>query len=99
MNPRKCQLNIEIFTNFKVDFQNNLRYIVSMINNNELFAKVLAENPLPYHLGDKVNTNHGIGYISGYNFKDREKVWKFTIRPHGLDNYYTDVETVYGKVE
>ena len=70
-----------------------------MINNNELFAKVLAENPLPYHLGDKVNTNHGIGYISGYNFKDREKVWKFTIRPHGLDNYFTDVETVYGKVE
>ena len=70
-----------------------------MINNNELFAKVLADNPLPYHCGDKVNTNRGIGYISGYNFKDREKTWKFTIRPHGLTNYYTDVETVYGKVE
>jgi len=42
-----------------------------MINNNELFAKVLAENPLPYHFGDKVNTNRGIGFISGYNFKER----------------------------
>ncbi len=30
-----------------------------MINNNELFAKVLAENPLPYRCGDKVNTNRG----------------------------------------
>ena len=46
-----------------------------MINNNELFAKVLAENPLPYHFGDKVSTNRGIGYISGYNFKEREKTW------------------------
>ena len=70
-----------------------------MINNNELFAKVLAENPLPYRFGDKVNTDRDIGVISGYNFKDREKVWRFTIRPFGLTNYYIDVETVYGKVE
>jgi hypothetical protein len=70
-----------------------------MINNNELFAKILAENPPPYHVGDKVKTNRGIGYISGYNFKEREKVWKFTMRPYGLTNYYIDIETIYGKVE
>jgi hypothetical protein len=70
-----------------------------MINNNELFAKTVSENPPQYRIGDKVNTNIGIGYISGHVFKEREKTWKFTIRPYGLTNYYTDVENVYGKVE
>ena len=45
-----------------------------MVNNKELFAKILAENPLPYNFGDKVHTNHGIGYISGYNFKNERKL-------------------------
>ncbi len=74
-----------------------LQYLTPLLAKH--FCKVLAENPLPYRFGDKVNTNRGIGYISGYNFKDREKTWKFTIRPYGLPNYYIDVETVYGKVE
>lgn len=69
-----------------------------MINNSELFAKVIADNPLPYQLGDKVNTNRGIGYISGYVFKEREKVWKFSISVFGVSNFYTDVDVVYGKV-
>lgn len=74
--------------------QNNTK-----IDNNALFAQILATNPLPYRYGDKVKTNRGIGFISGYNFKEREKTWKFTIRPIGLNNYYTDVEVVYGKTE
>lgn len=69
-----------------------------MINNNELFAKIVSDNPPPYNLGDKVNTNIGVGFITNRIFKEREKSWKFTIRPFGLNNFYIDVDTVYGKV-
>lgn len=69
-----------------------------MINNNELFAKTLSEHPPLYRIGDKVTTNSGVGYISGHVFKEREKIWKYTIQPVGLVNFYIDVERVDGKV-
>lgn len=69
-----------------------------MINNNELFNKILTENPPSYRIGDKVNTSQGIGYISGCVYKEREKDWKYTVRLFGVNNCYTDVHSVYGKV-
>ena len=70
-----------------------------MVNNNELFSKILSENPPQYRIGDKVNTSQGIGFINGYVFKEREKSWKYTMYPYGLRNFSIDVTTVYGKVE
>jgi len=70
-----------------------------MISNNELFAKTLSEYPPLYLIGDKVNTNSGVGHISGRVFKEREKIWKYTIQPVGLVNYHIDVVNVIGKIE
>lgn len=70
-----------------------------MVNNQELYAKILKDYPPQYRIGDKVKTSQGIGFINGYVFKEREKVWKYTMYPHGLKNFSIDVDTVYGKVE
>jgi hypothetical protein len=70
-----------------------------MVNNNELFSKILAEYPPQYRIGDKVKTSQGIGFINGYVFREREKSWKYTMYPHGLPKFSIDVDTVYGKVE
>jgi len=70
-----------------------------MINNKELFEKILSENPPTFSFGQKVKTNMGIGYVVGYVFNERLKNWKYTIRPHGLNNYYVDVTSIENFVE
>lgn len=65
-----------------------------MINNSELFAKLLAENPPPFVYGEKVKTNAGIAYVAGYVFNERMKTWKYTVRPYGLNNFFIDVTTI-----
>jgi hypothetical protein len=70
-----------------------------MINNQELYSKSLKDCPPQYRIGDKVKTSQGISYINGHVFKEREKVWKYTMYPHGLKNFLIDVDTVYVKVE
>ena len=70
-----------------------------MVNNKELFDKILAENPPEFRFGDKVKTNMGVGYVAGYVFNERLKSWKYTIRPHGLNNVYMDVTTIQNYTE
>jgi hypothetical protein len=65
-------------------------------SNEELYQKTLKENPPEYAIGDLVKTSGGIGYISGRVFKDKEKIWKYTIRVYGLKNYNIDVDAVLG---
>lgn len=68
-----------------------------MVNNNELFQNTLKNYPPQYELGDKVNTTSGIGYITSRVFKEREKTWRYSIRPYAL-NIQLDEITILGKV-
>lgn len=68
-----------------------------MINNNELFQNTIKNYPPQYELGNLVNTSSGIGYISSRVFKEREKTWRYAIRPFALNIQLDDV-TVFGKV-
>ena len=65
-------------------------------SNEELHQQRLKDHPPEYAIGDLVKTTNGIGYISGMVFKEKEKIWKYTIRVYGLKNYNVDVEAVLG---
>ena len=67
------------------------------IDNNALFAQRLISNPPEYNIGDKVKTNYGIAYIAGRIFAEKDNKWKYTVTPHGLNNFYVDEVVLYGK--
>lgn len=60
------------------------------INNNELFAKVLVDHPPEFNLGDKVNSNFGVSFVTGRVFNERTKTWKYTVNPVSLKNFHVD---------
>lgn len=69
------------------------------IDNNALFAQRLKDSPPEYNLGDKVNTQYGVAYISGRVYSERENKWKYAINPVGLKNFHMDEVIVYGKIK
>lgn len=76
----------------------NLQVQKPKIDNNALFAQRLISNPPEYNIGQKVKTNHGIGYISGRVFNEKENKWKYAFNPIGLNNRHVDDVIVYGIV-
>jgi hypothetical protein len=68
-----------------------------MVNNNELFANILKNNPPEYNYGDKVYTKSGVSFVSGRVFKEREKIWKYTVKPYGINTHIDEV-LILGKV-
>ena len=71
------------------------------INNNEQFAKYLADYPPQYNLGDAVsfkiteNGNVQIGTVSGRTFREREKTWKYTCKLNAT-NFNVETYSVIG---
>lgn len=65
-----------------------------MVNNKELFEKILKDHPPEFNIGEKVKTELGVGYIAGRVYNERLKGWKYTLRPYGLSNFFIDVNTV-----
>jgi hypothetical protein len=62
-----------------------------VVNNNEIYNKYLTDYPPQYNIGDKVDTKHGIAKICGRVFKEREKVWRYSVKYDSI-NFIMDLE-------
>lgn len=65
------------------------------VDNNALFAQRLISNPPEYNIGDRVNTNYGIAFITGRVFSEKDNNWKYTVSPYCLNGIHVDNVTIY----
>lgn len=68
------------------------------LDNNALFAQRLIDTPPKYNVGDQVYYTFikqrecpHIGYIACRSYNDREKNWKYAIKPYALNCIFDDV--------
>lgn len=62
------------------------------ISDNQLFAKVLLDYPPEFKLGETINSNFGVSFVTGRVFNERSKTWKYTVNPIGLKNIHVDAK-------